>query len=251
VSTPVVVTGGASGIGRATCFALAEAGRGVGVWDLDGDGARAVADDLAARHGVTAHATAIDVGDRAAVEAAVVPTVAALGDVGGLVHAAGIVRPALDELIDPEWDDVLRVNLTAAAHLVRAFLPSLRAAGNASVVGIASIEALVGHGGIPSYTASKHGLLGLARSLAHRLGPEGIRVNVVCPGYIATAMTAPILADEVTLKEWTGRVPLQRIAQPEEVGRAVRFLLSDDASYVTGTALVVDGGLMATGGQPS
>jgi NAD(P)-dependent dehydrogenase (short-subunit alcohol dehydrogenase family) len=251
MSTPVVVTGGASGIGRATCFALAEAGRGVGVWDLDGDGAATVAKECADKHGVAAHATAIDVGDRAAIDAAVEPTLAALGSVGGLVHAAGIVRPAIDDIIDVDtWDDVINVDLSAAAFLVRAFLPAFREAGNAAFVGIASIEGLVGHGGIPSYTVSKHGLVGLAKSFAHRLGPEGIRANVVCPGYISTAMTAPVLADAATRKEWENRVPLGRIAEPEEIGRVVRFLLSDDASYVTGTAIVVDGGLTGSGGQP-
>ncbi len=252
MSSPVVVTGGASGIGRATCVALAETGRAVGVWDLDRDGARAVADECAGQYDVVTDATAIDVSDRAAVEAAAGPAIEALGGVGGVVHAAGIVRPAIDDVIDDGWDDVLEVNLSAAGYLVRAFLPALRSAGtSASVVGIASIEALVGHGNIPSYTASKHGLLGLARSLAHRLGPEGIRVNVVCPGYISTGMTAAILADEATRREWESRVPLRRIAEAEEVGRVVRFLLSDDASYITGAAIVVDGGLTAAGGQPA
>lgn len=251
MTTPVVVTGGASGIGRATCFALAEAGRGVGVWDLDGDGASAVAKDCADKHGVVAHATAIDVGDRAAIDAEAGPTIEALGGVGGLVHAAGIVRPALDDVIDVDtWDEVINVDLSAAAFLVRAFLPAFRTAGNAGFVGIASIEGLIGHGGIPSYTAAKHGLVGLARSFAHRLGPEGIRANVVCPGYIHTAMTDPILSVEGTRKAWEARVPLRRIAQPEEIGRVVRFLLSDDASYISGAAIVVDGGLTGSGAQP-
>lgn len=249
--SPVVVTGGASGIGRASCAALAEAGRAVGVWDVNGEGAQSVADDLARQHGVVTHAAQVDVSDRDAMRAAAQPAIDALGGVGGLVHAAGIVRGAVDDVIDDEWGDVITVNLSAAGWLVSAFLPALREAGDGSIVGIASIEALVGHGGIPSYTASKHGLLGLARSLAHRLGPEGIRMNVVCPGYIETAMTAPVLEDDVTRQEWTSRVPMKRLGRPDDIGKVVRFLLSDDAAYITGTAIVVDGGLMATGGQPS
>jgi NAD(P)-dependent dehydrogenase (short-subunit alcohol dehydrogenase family) len=246
----VVVTGGASGIGRAACLALAESGRPIAAWDLNGAGAQETA-DLAAAHGVATLGLTVDVTDRSALDAAVKESVAALGTVGGLVHAAGMVSPVLDDILDVDtWDTVLAVNLRAEADLVRALLPALRdASPGAAVVGIASIEALVGHGVIPSYCASKAGLLGLTRAFAHRLGPEGIRVNAICPGFVETPMLAPALALPGSQGRLEEQIPLGRLAQPEEIGRVARFLLSEDASYIHGASIVVDGGATATGGQ--
>lgn len=249
-ATGVVVTGGASGIGRACALALAGAGRPVAVWDVEDVGAASTAGECAAL-GVASHAEHVDVRERDQIVAAVAPSLAALGSVGALVHAAGMVRPALDDVIDVDtWDFVLDVNLRAHGLIVSALLPALREANPGSaVVGIASIEGLIGHGGIPSYVASKHGLIGLTRSLAHRLGPEGIRANAVCPGYIETPMLSPAIEAPGARERLERTVPLGRLAQPEEVARVVRFLLSDEASYVTGAAIVVDGGVTAVGGQ--
>jgi len=249
-ATGVVVTGGASGIGRACALALATVGRPVAVWDVDDAGAAATVKDCAAL-GVAAHAEHVDVRERDQIIAAVEPSLAALGSIGGLVHAAGMVRPALDDVIDADtWDNVLDVNLRAHGLIVSALLPALRAANPGSaVVGISSIEGLIGHGGIPSYVASKHGLIGLSRSLAHRLGPEGIRANAVCPGYVETPMLSPAIEAPGSREKLERTVPLGRLAQPDEVARVVRFLLSDEASYVNGSAIVVDGGVTAVGGQ--
>jgi NAD(P)-dependent dehydrogenase (short-subunit alcohol dehydrogenase family) len=250
-ATGVVVTGAASGIGAAIAGALAEVGRPVAVWDRDGDGAARVATELHERHGVDAHALALDVTDDAAIAAAVAPTVAALGSIGGVVHGAGIVAPALDGVIDvTTWDAVLATHLRGYAFVVQALVDELRAARPGSaIVGIASIEGLVGHGAIPSYTAAKHGMIGLSRALAHRLGAEGIRVNAVCPGYIETPMLAPAIGDPDARARLEGSVPLGRLGAPSDVAAVVRFLLSDEARYVHGAAVVVDGGVTATGGQ--
>jgi NAD(P)-dependent dehydrogenase (short-subunit alcohol dehydrogenase family) len=144
----------------------------------------------------------------------------------------------------------MAVNLRAEVDLVKALLPALRAAGPGSaVVGIASIEALVGHGSITAYTSSKHGLLGLTRSLSHKLGPEGLRVNCVCPGYVETPMLARALTMPGARDRMEGQVSLKRLATPEDIAMAVRFLLSTQAAYVNGVALTVDGGWTASGGQ--
>jgi NAD(P)-dependent dehydrogenase (short-subunit alcohol dehydrogenase family) len=248
--TGVVVTGGASGIGRACATALAEAGRPVAIWDIDADRAAKVAAELGEHTSVTTTSVGIDVRDRAAITTAVGSSAHAIGPLGALVHAAGIVRVATDGVIDTDtWDDVLTVNLRAHGDIVNALLPELRAHAGSAVVGIASIEGLIGHGAIPSYTASKHGLVGLTRALAHRLGPEGIRANAVLPGYVDTPMLAPTLADPATRAGMEETVPLRRLATPEDIGRVVRFLLSDEAAYVHGAAVVVDGGMTAAGGQ--
>ena len=149
--TGVVVTGGASGIGRACCLALAGVGRPVAAWDLDADGAVATA-RACAELGVVAIGAGVDVTDERAVSASVATTADALGSIGGLVHAAGTVRAAIDNVVDLDtWDLVLGVNLRAEAVLVSALLPAFRAAGPGSaIVGIASIEGLIGHGFIPS-----------------------------------------------------------------------------------------------------
>lgn len=250
--TGVVVTGGASGIGRACALALAEVGRPVAAWDVAADGAAETA-RLCADLGVASFAAAVDVRDRAAVDAAVGPTVDALGTVGGVVHAAGIVRAALESPFDGDtWDDVLAINLRGEGLVVDALLPSLRAAGAGSaVVGIASIEGIIGHGMIPSYTASKHGLIGLTKAFAHRLGGEGIRVNAVCPGYIDTPMLAPTIPTPEARSGFERKAPLGRLGEPVDIARVVRFLLSDEAAFVTGAAVVVDGGVTAVGGQES
>jgi NAD(P)-dependent dehydrogenase (short-subunit alcohol dehydrogenase family) len=249
-ATGVVVTGGASGIGRACALALAAVGRPVALWDVDEDGAATTASQCA-ELGVATHVARVDVQDRDAIGTAVAPSVAALGSIGGLVHAAGVVRPALDDVVDTDtWDFVLNINLRAEGYLVSALLPELRAANPGSaVVGIASIEGLIGHGSIPSYVASKHGLIGLTRSLAHRLGPEGIRANAVCPGYVDTPMLAPTIATPAARATFVKKVPLGRLAEPDDIARVVRFLLSAESAYVNGAAIVVDGGTTAVGGQ--
>ncbi|HEV7734887.1 MAG TPA: SDR family oxidoreductase [Candidatus Binatia bacterium] len=244
-TTGVVVTGGGSGIGRATCLALAEAGRPVAAWDLDGDGARETATLCREQFGVATHHLGLDVRVADGFATAVTAARAALGPIGGLVHAAGVSGAMpIDFMTDDAWDAVLDVNLRAEAMLVRAFVDTLREGmPGAAVVGIASVEAIIGNGMIPAYCASKAGLLGLTRSLAHRLGLEGIRINAVCPGAVDTPMLAPVLAMPDAKRQLEGRIPLRRIAQPADIAKVVRFLLSDDAAYVHGAAIVVDGGM--------
>lgn len=243
------MTGGGSGIGRATCLALAEVGRPVAAWDRDGDGAAAAAAECAGRFGVPVLALELDVTETAALAGALEASEDALGTVGGLVHAAGIGGPAtVADIDDARWDEVLHVNLRAAAMLTHAAHPALLRAGPGSaVVHISSIEAFVGNTFLAAYCSSKAGLLGLTRASAHTLGPEGIRVNAVCPGAVDTPLLAPLLAIPGARGTLESRTPLGRLAEPVDIARAVRFLLSDEASYVSGTSLTVDGGMLAVG----
>ena len=165
------------------------------------------------------------------------------------MHAAGTVLVAtVDEITVAQWDSVLDVNLRAYVMTSQAVLPEIRRAGpGGSILGVASIEALLGQPAIPAYCASKAGVLGATRSMAQHLAPEGIRVNAVCPGYVRTPMLAPALTHPGVEEHMIGQTPLGRLAEPMEIGRVVRFLLSDEASYVTGIELAVDGGLTHRG----
>ncbi|MDN0084515.1 SDR family oxidoreductase [Crenobacter sp. SG2305] len=241
-TTAVIVTGGASGIGAACAEALVAGGRPVAIWDVQEDKAKAVATALAERYDVPSMGLGIDLRDSAALAPALSQTRAQLPAIGGLVHAAGVVdQSGLEQLTEARWDAVLDVNLRALALLVQAMLPDLRAHPGSAVVGIASINATLGNGLIPAYSASKGGLLSLVRSLADSLGSDGIRINSVSPGQILTPMIQAVV-DTLPAGTFERRIMLGRLGRPAEIGRVVRFLLSDEASYITGSEIVVDGG---------
>jgi NAD(P)-dependent dehydrogenase (short-subunit alcohol dehydrogenase family) len=246
----VVVTGANSGIGRASALALAAAGRPVSLWARNEPEVKEVAAEIARRFGVATDVQILDLRDRAAIEAAVPAAVAGLGSVGGLVHSAGTHAVTLaDGVAGDEWDELLDVNLRAAARITRLLLPALRSAGPGSaLVFISSVHEFRGHGRIPAYCASKAGLGGLARSLADDLARDGIRVNCVCPGSILTKMLTVHLDQIPTLRgEVEASVALGRIGEPDEVAGVVRFLMSREASYITGQSIAVDGGMLACG----
>jgi len=243
-----VVTGAASGMGRATSLLFADEGATVAVVDRDGAGAERVAREITAS-GARAEAWSLDVADAEAITAFAADASHRLGGADILVNNAGVSLAA--RIDDPDWEQAwsvtMAVNLTAYARLVRALLPQLRAADGGRVVNIASTEGLGATPSIGAYTTSKHGVIGLTRSMAVELGREGITVNCICPGPIETAMTAPI-PDANKAEFARRRVPLRRYGKPEEVAHATLSLVLPAASFINGAVLVVDGGMTAKAG---
>ena len=238
-----VVTGAASGMGRAIAELFAEEGARVAACDRNEAGVREVVAGIE-RAGGAARAVALDVSDGAAIEWAVADAVAQLGPVGILVNNAGISLPApIDGAdFDAAWDLTLAVNLTGYVRMVRACLPHLLADGAGRIVNIASTEGLGATPYLSPYTASKHGVVGLTKSLAAELGARGVTVNCVCPGPINTGMTAPI-PDDAKAKFAHRRVPLRRYGEPREVAHMVLNLALPASSFVNGAVVPVDGGL--------
>ena len=237
-----LVTGGGRGIGRAIALGLAAEGGLVGVVART----RAQVDEVAAEIGEGAVAIAADVADEAACERAVRELEGRFGRLSVLVNAAGTspVRQRA-ELHDVDaWRAMLDVNLTGAYLAARAAAPSLLAGGGA-VVNVASVTGLVGSPRIAGYGASKAGLVQLTRTLAREWADRGVRVNAICPGYVETEMTAALLAVEHLRQGVLAQTPLGRLATLEEVVAPALFLASDEASYITGAALLVDGGMAA------
>jgi 3-oxoacyl-[acyl-carrier protein] reductase len=240
-----VVTGAASGMGRATARLFAEQGAIVAASDVNEVGVRQVVDEITAA-GATARAYGCDVSDPGAIDAMVEQIRADLGPVDILVNNAGMVGLGAVDAPDflDVWQYTFDVNLNAHVHLIRACLDDLRRNGDGRIVNIASTEALGGSADNAPYGASKHGVVGLTKSLAVELGPVGVTVNAVCPGPIHTGMTEPI-PGEAKDKFTRRRTALKRYGEPEEVAHITLALCLPSASYVTGVALPVDGGMRA------
>ena len=244
----MLVTGAASGIGRATCERLVAEGAPVALIDRDGGPLEAVAGRLAAAGGrvIALHA---DVSEDAAMRAATERAAAELGGLRGLVTSAGVfdqndLRPLAD--VDPEvFARTLDVNLRGTFLAMRHALPHLVRDGGA-IVTVASTAALRGHGFGAGYTASKGGVVAITRLAAVQYGERGVRVNCVCPGFVSTGMTAHVAQDPEYVARIARGVPLRRIGQPEDLAGTICHLLSDDAAHVTGQVVTADGGTTAT-----
>ncbi len=235
-----IVTGGASGIGAAVVTRLAGAGYAVAILDVNepAPGGRAIA-------------LRTDVSDESAVRSAVQQVVSEFGALDVLVNNAGIeIHGAVPELSADQWDRQIAVNLRSVFLCSKYAIPHMRGRGGA-IVNISSVHATVSWPNCPAYDAAKAGMTGLTRAMAVDHGPDGIRVNVVCPGYIDTPLLRRSLAGPEEWEQTVERIawwhPAGRIGTPEEVAEAVFFLASDAARFITGTCLVVDGGLTARG----
>jgi 3-oxoacyl-[acyl-carrier protein] reductase len=241
-----LITGAASGMGRATAHLLAREGAHVAVTDLDIAECEKIVAEIDAAGFTTARAYAMDMGDEAAIKATAQSIIADLGGLDILVNNAGIALPSPIDGDDypAHWDKSLAIMLQGPQVLIRATLSALRGSDSPRIVNIASTEGLGGSAGNSPYTAAKHGIIGLTKSLAIELGKEGITVNAVCPGPIHTGITEAI-PDDAKATFAHRRTALRRYGEPEEVAHITLSLCLPAASYITGTAIPVDGGMRA------
>jgi NAD(P)-dependent dehydrogenase (short-subunit alcohol dehydrogenase family) len=236
-----VVTGAAGGIGSATCRRLAAGGFAVACLDVAEDSVRALAAELPAAIGVGA-----DIRDSASVRQAAARIRAELGEPWLLVNVAGVFSiQRITELAETEWNRILDTNLKGPFLTCREFLPAMIEARDGCIVNVASTAGVRGGRRRAAYCASKGGLVQLSRSLAIDHGPDGIRVNCVCPGLIDTSMADWIRQDEEALGHWATTVPARRIGTASEIAETIAFLASPGASYLHGAVLMADGGSTA------
>lgn len=246
-----LVTGASRGIGRAIALALATEGATVALVARDAEALAALAGELK-ELGQTAMALPCDVTDQAQVEAMAAQALRALGGIDIMVHNAGAAGSArIVDHDDALWHQMLAVNLTSVYYVSKACVPAMVAAQSGRIIAIASTAARIGAPYVAAYTAAKHGVLGLMRALAVELGPRGITVNTICPGYVDTPMTTRTIANVVAR---TGRTeaqarealeatnPQHRLIDPDEVARLVVFLAQDGSAGISGQALNLDGG---------
>ena len=237
-----VVTGAGRGIGRAIALKLAEVGANVVCLSRTEANSQKVAEEITAL-GRQSWAVAVDVGDTAAVEAAVAKILEDTGGVNILVNNAGVTRDGLlMRMSEADWDAVLDTNLKAAFTLTKAFARPMRKADNARIINISSVVGLMGNAGQANYAASKAGLIGFTKSCAKEFATSGITVNAIAPGFIATDMTDE-LSDKVKDAIKT-KIPMGEFGEVNDIAEAVAYLAGPGARYVTGQVLTVDGGMV-------
>lgn len=242
-----VVTGAGSGIGREIALRFAAEGARIAVLDRSAEAGAAVVAELVAAGSAEPALVEVDVRSSTAVDDAIGAVARALGQIDILVNCAG-VREIGDVYTLPaeEWENVIAINLSGTFYCCQSVARRMRESGEGgSIVNLASVGGLIGLSHRPAYTAAKHGIVGLTKSLARDLAPAGIRVNALCPGVIRTPMTEQYFSDDSFEQELAVSVPLARYGEADDVAQAALYLASDMAAYVTGVALPVDGGWLA------
>jgi NAD(P)-dependent dehydrogenase (short-subunit alcohol dehydrogenase family) len=247
-----VITGAAGGQGQAAARLFAEEGARLVVSDIDREGAEKIAQEIRDTGG-EALALRTDVSREKDVAEMIRAAVDEFGTVDILFNNAGVGYSAADRLTmasvvdtpEEDWDAVLAINLKGAAMGCKHAIPIMVENGGGAIVNNASINALVALSGADAYTAAKGGIVALTRVLAVDWGPRGVRVNCICPGGVDTAMIAPAIADEEVLSFMLESTPLGRLARPEEIAQVALFLASDEASFMNGAIVPVDGGWTA------
>ena len=241
-----VITGAGSGIGRAIALGYAREGAQVVLLDANDKAGAGVAEEIKVAGG-TASSFVLDVTKRDACFAMAKQVADKVGTVTTLVNNAGIARrnhfTADAETVESDWNDIMAINVDGVFNVTQAFLPQIRAS-KGRIVNLGSMQSFI-HVRTPSstaYTASKHAVLGFTRALAAELGKDGVRVNAIGPGLIATPMNEKMRSNPELLKVFIDHTPMGRVGQPEDIANAAIFLASDMASFVTGTLLMVDGG---------
>jgi NAD(P)-dependent dehydrogenase (short-subunit alcohol dehydrogenase family) len=242
-----LVTGGASGIGRATALAFAREGAKLVIADINEEGGQQTV-HMITENGGEAIFVQVDVPNATAVEAMINKTMETYGRLDCAHNNAGIAgggRVLTAEYAEETWHQVIAVNLTGVWLCMKYEIPQMLSQGSGAIVNTASVAGLIGGRGLAAYVASKHGVVGLTKTAALEYATQGIRVNCVCPGVIHTPMTARGLSDPELRTRIIASEPIGRVGTPEEIAEAVVWLCSDAASFVTGHTMTVDGGMVA------
>ena len=238
----VLITGSASGIGKETALLFAREGGKVVVADVNDTAGEETVEEIR-KNGGDAFFSHLDVSNREQVKQVVKDTISKYGRIDVLINNAGIIQDALVvKMTEEQWDRVININLKGPFNCIQGVVEQMIAQGSGVIINISSVVALYGNVGQTNYSATKSGLIGITKTLAKELGRKGIRVNAVAPGFIITPMTASV--PEKILDLMKEKTPLKRLGKPEDVANTLLFLSSDEASFINGSVISVDGGLI-------